>query len=90
MQYTIYMVIVAQLVRAPGCGPGGRGFESPHSPSWAPLFNCRDRLECKAGGARDTGVYTEYMRISSTGQRSNHGVQQINKGALLMAPWTSG
>ncbi len=28
------MVVVAQLVRAPGCGPGGRGFESllpPHS-----------------------------------------------------------
>ena len=23
-----YMVVVAQLVRAPGCGPGGRGFES--------------------------------------------------------------
>ena len=26
------MVGVAQLVRAPGCGPGGRGFESPRSP----------------------------------------------------------
>jgi hypothetical protein len=26
------MVGVAQLVRAPGCGPGGRGFESLHSP----------------------------------------------------------
>ncbi len=26
------MVVVAQLVRAPGCGPGGRGFESPHPP----------------------------------------------------------
>ena len=26
------MVGVAQLVRVPGCGPGGRGFESPHSP----------------------------------------------------------
>ena len=26
------MVGVAQLVRAPGCGPGGRGFKSPHSP----------------------------------------------------------
>ena len=26
------MVDVAQLVRAPGCGPGGRGFESHHSP----------------------------------------------------------
>lgn len=26
------MVDVAQSVRAPGCGPGGRGFKSPHSP----------------------------------------------------------
>ncbi len=26
------MVGVAQLVRAPGCGPGGRGFKSHHSP----------------------------------------------------------
>lgn len=26
------MVGVAQLVRAPGCGPGGRGFEPPQPP----------------------------------------------------------
>ncbi len=26
------VVGVAQLVRAPGCGPGGRGFNSHHSP----------------------------------------------------------
>lgn len=26
------MVDVAQLVRAPGCGPGGRGFDPLHSP----------------------------------------------------------
>ena len=26
------MVGVAQLVRAPGCGPGGRGFKSHRSP----------------------------------------------------------
>ena len=26
------LVGVAQLVRAPPCGGGGRGFESPHSP----------------------------------------------------------
>ena len=29
------VVAVAQLVRAPGCGPGGRGFESPQSPTTA-------------------------------------------------------
>ena len=33
------VVGVAQLVRAPGCGPGGRGFESLHSPQFAPT--CR-------------------------------------------------
>ena len=27
-----HMVSVAQLVRAPDCGPGGRGFESHRSP----------------------------------------------------------
>tara|TARA_B100000287_G_C20352081_1_gene670234 strand:+ start:54 stop:212 length:159 start_codon:yes stop_codon:yes gene_type:complete len=26
------MVVVAQLVRAPDCGSGGRGFESHHPP----------------------------------------------------------
>lgn len=26
------MADVAQLVRAPDCGPGGREFNSPHSP----------------------------------------------------------
>jgi hypothetical protein len=26
------VVGVAQLIRAPGCGPGGRGFEPHHSP----------------------------------------------------------
>ena len=35
------MVGVAQLVRAPGCGPGGRGFKSRRSP---PNFNCPLRL----------------------------------------------
>ena len=29
------MVGVAQLVRAPGCGPGGRGFKSHHSPKFS-------------------------------------------------------
>ena len=32
------MVGVAQLVRAPGCGPGGRGFKSHHSPRSLTFF----------------------------------------------------
>ncbi len=31
-RYKRSMAGVAQLVRAPGCGPGGRGFETRHSP----------------------------------------------------------
>ena len=34
------MVGVAQLVRAPGCGPGGRGFKSHHSPKKASHMAC--------------------------------------------------
>ena len=34
---------VAQLVRAPGCGPGGRGFESHHSPKYQALVAQLDR-----------------------------------------------
>ncbi len=32
------MVVVAQLVRAPGCGPGGRRFE-PGLPPFYNVFN---------------------------------------------------
>lgn len=31
-----YTVVVAQLVRAPGCGPGGRGFETHLPPKKSP------------------------------------------------------
>ena len=30
----IFMVDIAQLVRAPDCGSGGRGFESHYSPTF--------------------------------------------------------
>ena len=33
--YTEFVMVgVAQLVRAPGCGPGGRGFETPRPPQY--------------------------------------------------------
>ncbi len=34
----LFMAIVAQLVRAPVCGTGGRGFETPLSPHLAFIF----------------------------------------------------
>ncbi len=37
----ILMVGVAQSVRAPGCGPGGRGFDSLHSPHFFPFQRAR-------------------------------------------------
>ena len=30
--YSLMMADVVQLVRTPGCGPGGRRFETGHSP----------------------------------------------------------
>ena len=39
---------VAQLVRAPGCGPGGRGFETPRSPQSRPLSST-DGAACGGG-----------------------------------------
>ena len=44
-------------------------------------IDCRERLEYKAGGAQKPECTREYMRISSTDQRRNHGAQQINRGA---------
>ena len=42
----MFVVGVAQLVRAPGCGPGGRGFETPRPPqqNFALFGVCRVRL----------------------------------------------
>jgi hypothetical protein len=41
------MVGVAQLVRAPGCGPGGRRFKSGFSPHFFDLTSDFHILTCK-------------------------------------------
>ena len=46
------MVGVAQLVRASGCGPGGRGFKSLHSPHffWASVAQLDRAPDFGSGG----------------------------------------
>lgn len=53
------MVIVAQLVRAPGCGPGGRGFKSLLSPHFILNTGTSGRLENPYHFAVRVGIYPE-------------------------------
>ena len=45
----LQMVVVAQLVRAPGCGPGGRGFKTPQPPHFPRLRCARAQTAVFAG-----------------------------------------
>ena len=44
---------IAQLVRVPGCGPGGRGFEPHYSPHFFLLFNA-GTLGCRQAARHGT------------------------------------
>ena len=48
------MVGIAQLVRASGCGPEGRGFESHYSP------HLKTPLESEPYGSDNSGVFCIY------------------------------
>src|SRR6266576_3522984 len=54
------MVGVAQLVRAPGCGPGGRGFESPRPP----------QRNSRSGGAARMTAAPPGFAVSDFGSRT--------------------
>ena len=62
------MVGVAQLVRAPGCGPGGRGFDSHHSPKYQALVAQLDR----ALGFVPSGYRFESCRGYNVTSRSDY------------------
>ena len=47
-------------------------------------INCRKRLEYKADGAQKPECTREYMRISSTDRRCNHGAQQIEVPLVIL------
>ena len=63
------MVGVAQLVRAPGCGPGGRGFETPRSPH----FGCRHRVI----GAGRAVLFRELHQLSPSVETRNAPLAQL-------------
>lgn len=57
----IYTVGVAQSVRASGCGPEGRGFDSHHSPCSGVLAAHRDKQD-------DAGVYSGVVLYAPVAQ----------------------
>ena len=74
------MVGVAQLVRVPGCGPGGRGFKSLHSP----------QILLSAGSETDDAPVAQLDRVAdfeSVGRRfeSYRAYQKIKRRALSSA-----
>ena len=69
-QGTPYMVGLAKLVIAPGCGPGGRGFESHISPQKIQAF-CLDfsfRSEMCGENPLRRPPLTKRLNISSTAE----------------------
>ena len=67
----IFMVIVAQLVRAPGCGPGGRGFESLHSPHFFAQIGAKNmkHLLSQIWSISTSFRYDEKIKNESWGNR---------------------
>ena len=50
------MAVVAQLVRAPVCGTGGRGFETPQSPHLENAYYSNNHHVTKPKVCRDNVV----------------------------------
>lgn len=58
----MYVAGVAQLVRASGCGPEGRGFKSLHSPQNIPVRCFVDTSEASRKLAKFRKVLTKHFR----------------------------
>ena len=64
------MLRVAQMVRAPGCGPGGRRFESAHAPHGALAQQVERQTEdLRVSGSTPEGP-TTYGSVSIAGDCS--------------------
>ena len=67
------MVVVAQLVRAPGCGPGGRRFESVLPPH----FFCQD-----SGGRYRFAGFFFARKVQLSGSK-----KEIRRKRVLRTDW---
>ena len=84
---------VAQSVRAPGCGPGGRRFESGRSPSLVAELSRRDEARQAVIRAGSTGWTRTFPEIGNLGLQGSPdpafvAAQLVHRGAL--APPTIG
>jgi hypothetical protein len=73
---------VAQSVRAPGCGPGGRRFKSgrsPHSPGKSPSRSPLDSTPRAAPARRSLGVSC-WERVESHVQQARAGMHRLRPG----------
>ena len=72
------MVLVAQLVRAPDCGSGGRGFKSHHAPKKAVILMAFFRI-CFS---RILEMPTKLEILGISGFKSHHAPKKV---IVLMA-----
>ncbi len=66
------VVGVAQLVRAPGCGPGGRGFDSLHSPQFPPFSISIASMLISVSILPDSLFITRHQRVNGNSQMVNN------------------
>ena len=98
------LVIVAQLVRAPGCGPGGRGFKSRLSPHFysqkASSQIQTSLLECTRGSScspntvplMEVSSFNASICVRETHPAKVHAIRNIGKKRIdsSYAAWQGG
>lgn len=79
------MVTIVQLVRTPGCGPGGRGFES----HWSPEEVAIPALRRDAGNAQFSShsqkTFVDRIGSCGPGCRGEVYLDDVRREVLLVA-----